>query len=139
MGDLTTDAVWPLPDGYCRWSFQLADFTAPESSRVKDRIGLQLGTSQFPVLAEENLHALLAERASWFGGRVDEIDWRIVVRFESRLAEGFGNGRLWLAGDAGHMTGPVGMQSMNVGLREANELARIIHEPAHGGRNAHGD
>jgi 2-polyprenyl-6-methoxyphenol hydroxylase-like FAD-dependent oxidoreductase len=27
-----------------------------------------------------------------------------------------------LAGDAGHMTGPVGMQSMNVGLREARDL-----------------
>ncbi len=33
---------------------------------------------------------------------------------------------MWLAGDAGHLTGPAGMQSMNVGLREGYELADLI-------------
>jgi 2-polyprenyl-6-methoxyphenol hydroxylase-like FAD-dependent oxidoreductase len=33
---------------------------------------------------------------------------------------------MWLAGDAGHITGPAGMQSMNVGLREADELTGIL-------------
>ena len=33
---------------------------------------------------------------------------------------------MWLAGDAAHMTGPVGMQSMNVGLFEAHDLAGIL-------------
>jgi FAD binding domain len=39
------------------------------------------------------------------------------------LAESFGRGRVWLAGDAAHLTGPLGVQSLNVGLDEASELA----------------
>ena len=78
------------------------------------------------MLDEQNLRRLLAERAPWFGGRTEEINWRLVVRFERRLAQRFGAGRVWLAGDAGHTTGPVGMQSMNVGLREAHDLAAMF-------------
>ena len=46
LGERTTDAVWPLPDGHCRWSFQLEDEAAPSAARVKDRIAVQLGTFQ---------------------------------------------------------------------------------------------
>ncbi len=42
---------------------------------------------------------------------------------------------MWLAGDAGHMTGPVGAQSMNIGLREAAELADIYAGVIHGKRS----
>jgi len=50
----------------------------------------------------------------------------MAVRFEKRLAASFGRGRAWLTGDAGHMTGPVAAQSMNVGIREAFDLAETI-------------
>lgn len=126
LDDRTTSVLWPLPDGYCRWSFQLADYSAPESPRTKQRVAVQFGSSQFPVLAEESLRTLIAERAPWFEQKIGEIRWRLVVRFERRLAGAFGGGRTWLAGDAAHMTGPAGMQSMNVGLREANDLAKIM-------------
>ena len=33
---------------------------------------------------------------------------------------------MWLAGDAAHLTGPVGVLSMNLGLVEGYELAGII-------------
>jgi 2-polyprenyl-6-methoxyphenol hydroxylase-like FAD-dependent oxidoreductase len=69
------------------------------------------------------LNSLLRERAPWFTAAVSEIDWRTVVRFERRLAAGYGRGRLWLAGDAAHLTGPGGIQSMNAGLQEVRELA----------------
>ena len=36
---------------------------------------------------EDYLRALLAERAPWFEGRIQGIQWRMEVRFESRLAE----------------------------------------------------
>jgi 2-polyprenyl-6-methoxyphenol hydroxylase-like FAD-dependent oxidoreductase len=42
------------------------------------------------------------------------------------VVDRFGSGRAWLAGDAAHATGPVGVQSMNVGLREAHDLAERI-------------
>jgi 2-polyprenyl-6-methoxyphenol hydroxylase-like FAD-dependent oxidoreductase len=126
MDDRTTNVLWPLPDGYCRWSFELADSPALEAGRTKDRVAVELGGAQFPVLGEDSLRTLIAVRAPWFTGEVREINWRIVVRFERRLADTFGKHRLWLAGDAGHVTGPVGMQSMNVGLREADDLASIM-------------
>lgn len=123
----TTNVLWPLPDQHFRWSFQMLDYTAAEDSREKDRSPYEIiGSSGFPALSDEHLHALIEERAPWFTGSIDEIRWRIVVRFERRLADSFGSQQVWLAGDAAHLTGPVGIQSMNVGFREANDLAKII-------------
>ena len=122
----TTSAVWPLADGICRWSFQLEQGVSPESSRIKDRTRIQIGRANYPVLEETSLRSLLDQRAPWFEGKINQVLWRLLVRFDSRMASRFGDRRVWLAGDAGHMTGPVGMQSMNVGLREAAELADII-------------
>jgi 2-polyprenyl-6-methoxyphenol hydroxylase-like FAD-dependent oxidoreductase len=126
MGDATTDVLWPLPDGHCRWSFQQLNFSAPATTRTKKHVPVEIGGAEYPVLDEDNLRRMVAERAPWFTGQIGNIRWKIVVRFERRLAESFGKGRVWLAGDAGHLTGPVGMQSMNVGLREANTLADVM-------------
>lgn len=127
MSETATHALWPLPDGFCRWSFQLADFNLPASTRKKDRLTIQqIGGAEFPVVAEQRLRELVKKNAHWFQGSIDAIQWQIAVRFEHRLAERFGKGRLWLAGDAGHTTGPVGMQSMNVGFREARELGEAL-------------
>lgn len=124
--DNTVNVFWPMPDSYCRWSFQLLDYEASMASRTKDRFEVQLGAERIPMLDEDRLHQFLAERAPWFDGSIEEIRWRLVVRFERRLASAFGRGRVWLAGDAGHLTGPAGIQSMNVGLREAKDLADTI-------------
>lgn len=121
-----TNVFWPMHDGRCRWSFQLLDYSAPEETRTKDRLSVQLGAGQFPVLSEESFERFLNERAPWFDATIEEVLWRIVVRFEHRLAGRFGKDRVWLVGDAGHVTGPVGMQSMNVGLSEAYQLAGTI-------------
>ena len=128
----TTDVLWPLPDGYCRWSFEMLDYQLP-AERLKDRSLSQPSTAEFPVLTEEHLREFLAARAPWFHGSIGEVAWRNVVRFERRLAPRFGAGRMWLAGDAAHLTGPVGVQSMNLGLSEADHLAGII---AGGGKSA---
>ena len=142
LGDATTDVLWPLPEGNCRWSFQLPGYVEPVAEQVerlrksgygatpmertKDRVLLSEGGHE-PVLTDESLRSLIAERAPWFTSSIDRIDWRIVVRFERRLAASFGRGRLWLAGDSAHMTGPAGIQSMNLGLAEAHDLANALH------------
>ena len=126
LADRTVNAVWPLPDGACRWSFELPDFSVPLGPRDKERNEVQIGSAQFPALTEDHLRLLLAQRAPWFQGSIDLIQWRMVVRFERRLTQAFGRQRMWLVGDAGHMTGPVGMQSMNVGFREARDLTGIL-------------
>jgi len=122
----TTSVLWPLSDGHCRWSFQLADSSPRPAAREKQRVTAPLGAGRYPMLGEENLRTLLAERAPWFDAPIEEIRWQMVVPFERRVAGRFGSGRCWLAGDAGHTTGPAGMQSMNVGLREADCLAEIV-------------
>lgn len=120
------NVVWPMPDGYCRWSFEVSDTTAPAVSRIKDRSDLQLGGVEYPVLTPGALEDYLRSRAPWFGGSIQDLRWRLLVRFERRRATALGKGRVWLAGDAAHMTGPVGIQSMNVGLREAGDLASAV-------------
>ncbi len=126
LGPQTTDVLWPLPNNGCRWSFELLDCVVPVNTRTKNRLHIEIGGVRFPSLDESSFRALLAERAPWFDRAVQDIRWRLVVRFEQRLATSFGRGRVWLAGDAGHLAGPAGMQSMNVGLREARELAEAI-------------
>jgi NADPH-dependent dioxygenase len=148
-GERTTDVLWPLPDGGARWSFELPDYSDPTvesakdhlldagfgyfpTERLKDRTMMSEGAGA-PVLTERSLQNLIEERAPWFRGSIDKLSWRIVVRFERRLASAFGAGRIWLAGDAAHLTGPAGIQSMNVGLFEAYDLAGALRRILRGG------
>ncbi len=126
LGDGSTNVMWPMPDGYCRWSFELPDTEVQLDSRVKGRLAVQLGGEHYPVLGLTKLQEFLRERAPWFDGSIGDVRWRMAVRFEHRLAAAMGRGRQWLAGDSAHMTGPVGGQSMNVGLREGRDLAEHI-------------
>jgi 2-polyprenyl-6-methoxyphenol hydroxylase-like FAD-dependent oxidoreductase len=123
LDETTTNVLWPLPGSQCRWSFQLPADQAEQAGRFKDRVGVQIGRSHFPQLTDEHLHELIRQRAPWFDMRVGNVKWAMLIRFERRLANGFGRDRVWLAGDAAHLANPVGMRSMNVGLREAHELA----------------
>ncbi|BET69019.1 NAD(P)/FAD-dependent oxidoreductase [Opitutales bacterium ASA1] len=127
--------LWPLPGGRGRWSFAVDPAKYPEAIREKDHDPVQvLGSGVFPALESSFFHRLLAERAPWFETPIDHIYWRMLVRFEKRLAKRFGEGRVWLAGDAAHLMGPAGIQSMNVGLREAGDLARCMTEVLRGGQ-----
>jgi 2-polyprenyl-6-methoxyphenol hydroxylase-like FAD-dependent oxidoreductase len=151
--DGATSVLWPLPNGYCRWSFELPDYHDADTEMMKDRLhaaGLgyfpterpkereALGASNYPaVLDETSLHNLLAERAPWFLGAIDHVTWRTIVRFERRLTSSFGAGRCWLAGDAAHITGPAGIQSMNLGMQEAEELAAAVASGSQGAFEAY--
>ncbi len=128
----TVSVLWPLPDGRYRWSFQLPGTVEEEIPRIKSRFSVQIGHQPYPFVREENLEKFIAERAPWFAGRADQIRWSLAVQFESRLASRFGRGRIRLLGDATHVTGPAGIQSMNVGFTEAEELARLAADVVRG-------
>lgn len=100
----STNVFWPLGENRGRWNFQIE----PDSS---------------PTLTLQHLEALIESRAAWFDPRIDELNWTAAATFERRRSSGFGRKRIWLAGDAAHVTGPIGAQSMNVGIREAHDLA----------------
>jgi 2-polyprenyl-6-methoxyphenol hydroxylase-like FAD-dependent oxidoreductase len=102
-----TSVYWPLEEGRCRWGFQIRD--ASEHSASMERLG-----------------QLIAARAPWCTARPTQIYWSTLGLFERRLTRSFGNGRVWLAGDAAHQAAPIGVHSMNSGLVEARELASRI-------------
>jgi 2-polyprenyl-6-methoxyphenol hydroxylase-like FAD-dependent oxidoreductase len=109
-----TSVYWPLEAGRCRWGFQIRN--ASEHVASMDR-----------------LEQLIAARAPWSEMRPSRIYWSTLGMFERRVARSFGNGGVWLAGDAAHRAAPVGVHSMNSGLVEARELATRISLIQHTG------
>ena len=73
--------------------------------------------------SEHHFKKLLQACAPWFKTDILNVDWATDIQFEGRMAARFGQGRCWLAGDAAHQTGPIGVQSLNEGLWEAADLA----------------
>jgi len=109
LSDSGTNSVYPLRDGVSRFSFQLA--------RSLDR-----------PLDEQMLRELVAARFPWYSGDIERSGWCGVAEFRRALVDRFGSGRVWLVGEAAHLTAPLGVQSLNVGLDEADELGRSIAE-----------
>jgi 2-polyprenyl-6-methoxyphenol hydroxylase-like FAD-dependent oxidoreductase len=90
------------------------------------RLGFQLDSKLDTEPDVARFHELLRERAPWFRNGMQRVDWSSVMHFERRLVRRFGSGRVWLAGDAAHVTSPFGAHSMNLGLSEAHELVERI-------------
>ena len=51
----TTNVLWPMPDGFCRWSFELTDYSTRDAHREKDRAAVQVMTGDYPILNEQRL------------------------------------------------------------------------------------
>lgn len=132
VDETSLSALWPLPGSRARWSFELDAPEVAAADRFKSRLTSRLGERYYPHLDETRLRELLSARAPWFGPDLRDVGWSIEVRFERRLVPEFGHGRAWLVGDAAHLTGPAGMQSMNAGLAEAAELAARIESVRRG-------
>lgn len=114
--------LWPLPDRRCRWSFLLPGWEATEFAE-KDR---ETAWGEAPEVAQrtrQRLEQRLAAHAPWFSKAMRLMDWAADIQFQFRLARQYGRGRCWLVGDAAHQTAPAGIQSMNMGLLEAEQLA----------------
>ena len=93
----------PGPSGTRRYEFMLLPGEVPEAMQE-----------------EANVRALLA-RYSDEDARL-EIVRRAVYHFHARLAERWRAGRIFLAGDAAHLSPPFAGQGMNSGIRDAQNL-----------------
>jgi 2-polyprenyl-6-methoxyphenol hydroxylase-like FAD-dependent oxidoreductase len=104
------DVRYPLPGRKTRFGFQIAAGLdlPPDASRLRELLARSHRLPEQAALGEVN------------------VQWGSVMHFERRLARRFGRGRIWLAGDAAHVTSPLGNQSMNLGLFEAYDLTRRI-------------
>lgn len=57
------------------------------------------------------------------GVAIDKVNWFSTYRVHHRVADRFRVGRVFLAGDAGHIHSPAGGQGMNTGMGDAVNLA----------------
>lgn len=90
------------------------------------------GTDLFVVVApppgevNEPIRDYLQRRITEASGREDilvrEVTWHTTWRSNTRLAERFRDGRVFLAGDAGHVHPPTGGQGMNTGIQDGYNL-----------------
>jgi 2-polyprenyl-6-methoxyphenol hydroxylase-like FAD-dependent oxidoreductase len=124
--DPGVSVLWPMAENKCRLSFQIVPPEAAADFPQKDRNRLIIVQTPSDWDSFHHLRRFLAERAPWFQAEVKDILWIAHVQFERQLALHFGEGRCWLAGDAAHQASPAGMQSMNLGLKEAADLADTI-------------
>jgi 3-(3-hydroxy-phenyl)propionate hydroxylase len=91
------------PGGERRWEWMLLDVETDED-----------------MLRDERINALLAEHTD--PARV-EVYRKCVYGFSAVVAERFREGRIFLAGDAAHMTPPFAGQGLNAGVRDVQNLA----------------
>ncbi|MGD0261107.1 MAG: FAD-dependent monooxygenase [Verrucomicrobiota bacterium] len=130
----TTNVLWPLPANKYRWTFQVLKSEMASEFPEKERRGVRFAEKIVDERIRQYVQKVAKQRAPWFSAGVKAITWCTEVVFEHRVVRQFGQDHCWLAGDAAHQTGPVGVQSMNVGMSEAATLAdalrRILRDKA---------
>jgi 2-polyprenyl-6-methoxyphenol hydroxylase-like FAD-dependent oxidoreductase len=130
----TTNVLWPLPNNRYRWTFQVLRHELPAEFPQKERRAVRLAEPLVDERIRQYVEKVSQHRAPWFSAKIKTIAWCSEVAFERRLVKTFGQNRCWLVGDAAHQTGPVGVQSMNLGFCEAETLAgslkKILREDA---------
>jgi 3-(3-hydroxy-phenyl)propionate hydroxylase len=103
----------PGPDGTRRYEFMLLPGEDPDA-----------------FLEESNVRALLARHSAEDAGLT--IVRKVIYHFHARLAERWRAGRIFLAGDAAHLSPPFAGQGMNSGLRDAQNLGWKLAWCLHG-------
>ena len=128
LDDSTTNVLWPLAGNRYRWTFQVLKGEIASEFPEKERRGVRFAEKAVDEKIRQYVQKVAKQRAPWFSAGVKGITWCTEVVFEQRVARQFGRDRCWLAGDAAHQTGPVGVQSMNVGMAEAATLAGVLRK-----------
>ncbi|MEU1087645.1 FAD-dependent monooxygenase [Streptomyces sp. NPDC005576] len=144
LADVETD--WSLPAGYGVRSTHLGDDGKPDDllvciplpGRSRYRMSMLvppgLSTADGPPGhvahgAQEGPHPGLAhvqevvDRLAPEPATVSEMRWSSVFRISHRIVDRYGEGRVFVAGDAAHIHPPTGAQGMNTGIQDAVNLA----------------
>ena len=101
-------ATIPLPDGYRRWEFLLRHGRKPED-----------------CLDDVSIQNLIAQRKPQGDLKILR---RLVHTYKGCVAKSYGQGRIFLAGDAAHLSPPFAGQGMATGLRDAANLSwKLAH------------
>ncbi len=100
-------AYFPLYKNRGRLMFELQD--APVTEEMPD-----------PTL--DDVKRLMGEREIKYKS-VTDPNWLAYFRLHHRMVERYGDGRIFLSGDAAHIHSPMGGQGMNTGIQDAYNLA----------------
>lgn len=128
LDEKTTNVLWPLAENRYRWTFQLLRAELSGDFPEKERRAVRLDEPTIDEQVRHYVQKVALQRAPWFINEIKKVHWCSEVSFERRLVAQFGLNRCWLAGDAAHQTGPVGVQSMNMGFAEAASLSSILRK-----------
>jgi 3-(3-hydroxy-phenyl)propionate hydroxylase len=93
--------------------------TAP-GGRERWEFMLRPGETRADMESDARVASLLAP---WGGPSAMAIERKAVYRFHARTADAFRKGRVFLAGDAAHITPPFAGQGLVAGLRDAANLS----------------
>jgi pentachlorophenol monooxygenase len=109
----------PLPGtGRYRMTMLVPDDLATEPTQGEVQHGMETG----PAPQLHHIQAVL-DRLSPEPTRAHTLRWASVFRISHRLAERYGQGRVFIAGDAAHIHPPTGAQGMNTGIQDGVNLA----------------
>ena len=112
----------PLPDG--RWRVGAA-LPPGDPLAAKGGEGLTADRDKNSTSVEEGLARLQQLYAEYSGDgatRLSDPTWLSIFRIHRRMASTFRQGRVLIAGDAAHLTSPLGGQGVNTGLNDAFNL-----------------
>ena len=103
----------------CDYRRPTPHMTAP-GGRERWEFMLRPGETRAEMESEAKISELLAP---WGGPSAMRIERKAVYRFHARTANAFSKGRVFLAGDAAHITPPFAGQGLVAGLRDAANLS----------------
>ncbi len=103
---------------YCNARRAVLDIPGPHQTRRFEFL-LKDGEDEDAMMAPERVLALLRP---FRGEQPTTIVRKIVYTFHARMAEKWRVGRVFLAGDAAHLTPPYAGQGLNSGVRDAHNL-----------------
>ncbi|MER5460031.1 FAD-dependent monooxygenase [Streptomyces sp. NPDC002668] len=109
--------------------YRMSMLVPPELSTVRraggadrSRDGVAHGLEGGPTPSLSDIQTVL-DRLSPQPTTASAMRWSSVFRISHRLVDRYGDGRVFVAGDAAHIHPPTGAQGMNTGIQDAYNLA----------------